>query len=110
MSRAEQFRATVECLHARDRLRVAILILENWYKASHNELEWAVRWFIDWKGGDAWIAAHPDILADTDNVFHARGFKIAAGWKPPRSVEYLNKILYIDDDRTDQILHSNVIT
>lgn len=82
---------------------VSKTVLRNWHTAELNDLREALSEIIDELGGMIWVEKRPDILQCTDDVLHARGFRIAAGWKPPRGVSYGDTVLYLDDEWVERI-------
>jgi hypothetical protein len=76
---------------------IAIAALCRWQDLPHSVFEQSVAALLRWHG-EQWIYSRPSVLIDSDDVFHARGMIIAAGWIPPRVCHYRQYVLFLGDE------------
>ncbi len=94
------------------RFEEAVNRLCNWGHMEENAFDEAMKAVLDELGGIRWICVHQWILFDPDDVFHARGFKVEAGWEPPlvRTCIYRGTVLYLTRERLLTILSRYMIS
>lgn len=77
----------------------AIDVLRQWYTVDRTSLDRAATIVIDHLGGETWLSTRMGMFNDRDDVFHARGMALAAGYQPNVSVRYKDAVLWIDEER-----------